>query len=119
MRVLIIGASRNPERYSNMAMNRLIAAGHEALLFNPGIEEIDGMPVHRDLAQVSGPIDTVTLYVSPRHLEPLIDSIIALSPSRVIANPGTENPEFARRFQNAGIRYVEACTLVLLSTGQF
>ncbi|HOC30125.1 MAG TPA: CoA-binding protein [Treponemataceae bacterium] len=119
MRVLIIGASRNPERYSHLAMKRLETAGHEVVLYNPGIDDIEGRPVVRDLAQVSGPVDTVTLYTSPAHLEPLVDRIIALSPRRIIANPGTETDFIPAKAEAAGIEYREACTLVLLSTGQF
>jgi hypothetical protein len=52
-------------------------------------------------------------------VESLADEIIAAKPGRVIFNPGTEHPEMAKRFQAAGIKTMEACTLVLLSTGQF
>lgn len=119
MRVLIIGASRNPERYSHLAIKRFEAAGHEVVLFNPGIDDIEGRPVVRDLALVSGPVDTVTLYVGPKHLEPLVDPILALSPRRIISNPGTESAVLRAKAAEAGIEYLEACTLVLLSTGQF
>lgn len=119
MRVLIIGASRNPERYSYLAMKRLEAAGHEVLLYNPGIDDIEGRPVVRDLALVTGPVDTVTLYANPAHLEPLADRIITLSPRRIISNPGTESAVIQVKAAAAGVEYLEACTLVLLSTGQF
>ena len=64
-------------------------------------------------------IDTVTLYVGPANQEGLFAYLKALSPRRVIFNPGTENPDLERELETAGIQTEEACTLVLLHTGQF
>ena len=62
---------------------------------------------------------TLTLYVGPARLEPMIDSLVALKPGRVIFNPGTESPALQQALDTAGIPWEEACTLVLLRTGQF
>jgi predicted CoA-binding protein len=64
-------------------------------------------------------IDTVTLYLNPDHQQAYYDSIIALRPRRLIFNPGTENPLFEEKARQAGIITQEACTLVLLQTGQY
>jgi len=119
MRVLLIGASKKSERYANMAMKRLMEKKHEVVLFNPALAEIDGHPVANTFADIGLPVDTVTVYVGPRHLEPMMDDIIALGPRRIISNPGTESALMQKKAQEAGIEYLEACTLVLLSTGQF
>ena len=47
------------------------------------------------------------------------DYIIGLRPQRVIFNPGTENSEFETMLSKNNIAFEEACTLVLLSTGQY
>lgn len=119
MRVVIVGASKKAERYSNMALKRLAAAGHEVIPFNPALDEIDGIPVYRELSAIPLPVDTVTLYVGPVVLRDLAEGILALKPRRIISNPGTESPEFAAQARELGIDYREACTLVLLSTNQF
>jgi hypothetical protein len=49
----------------------------------------------------------------------LIDYLRSINPRRVIFNPGTENPELERALEKSGIQTEEACTLVLLHTGQF
>lgn len=119
-RVAVIGASSNPERYANKAMRMLAEYGHEPLLVAPAVAEIEGRPVVAGPAQLQGKVDTVTLYVGPaRQTAALIDAIIGLHPQRVIFNPGTENDEASARFDAAGIDCLEACTLVLLRTGQF
>lgn len=119
MRVVVLGASAKPDRYAYLALKRLIAAGHEPVPVNPALDSIEGIPVVRRLADVPLPVDTVTIYLGPARLIPIIDEIVALKPRRVIANPGTETSELAVRAREAGIEYVEGCTLVMLGTGTF
>ncbi|HKL85442.1 MAG TPA: CoA-binding protein [Treponemataceae bacterium] len=119
MKVLIIGASKNPERYSYKAMKRLEENGHSTILFNPTLSEIEGHPVVNSLSNIHEHIDTVTLYVGEKHLLPMVNEIIALKPRRIISNPGTETTQMREAAEKAGILYLEACTLVLLATYQF
>ena len=117
--VAVLGASNNPERYSNMAVRRLREAGHHVIPVNPALSEIEGLPVARSLGEIKKPVDTLTLYVGPERLAALTDEILRLAPKRVIFNPGTESPELAAALDRAGITHLEACTLVMLQTGQF
>lgn len=117
--VAVLGASPNPDRYSNKAVRELKQRGYRVVPVNPGHAEVEGLTTVKDLASIAMPVDTVTVYVGPTHMGPLIDSVVQLRPRRVIANPGAESQELAMRVRDAGIQYVEACTLVLLSTGQF
>lgn len=118
-RVVIIGASDNSERYSHQAQLLLRQHGHEVVPVHPKLAEIEGVPVVADVSAISGPVDTVTLYVGPQISLTLKDKLIALKPRRVIFNPGTENAALEEALTNAGIACEEACTLVLLRTGQF
>jgi hypothetical protein len=45
--------------------------------------------------------------------------MIALKPERIIFNPGTENPRLVELAHAANISTIEACTLVMLTTGQY
>lgn len=122
MLTLILGASPNPDRYAYLAQERLMAAGHAVLPVSPKGGEVLGVPVVRDLAQAKASgakVDTVTLYVGPERLKPMVSDLIALAPRRVIFNPGTEDAEVEAQLRQAGIRTQEACTLVLLGTGQY
>lgn len=118
-RVVIVGASKNPERYSHRALLLLRKHGHEVVPVHPKLAEIEGIPVVADLSLIAGPVDTVTLYVGPAISSGLQDKLIALNPRRVLFNPGAENASLADALQKAGIACEEACTLVLLNTGQF
>jgi len=114
-KTLVLGASLKPERYSNIATNRLVKHGHEAVPIGlregnlAGTTILTGMPAIEE-------VDTVTLYLNPKRQEAYYDYILSLEPKRIIFNPGTENPELISLAQKAGIETEIACTLVMLAT---
>lgn len=118
-RVVIVGASDNPERYSHRALLMLRQHGHEAIPVHPKLSTIEGLPVVPDISAIRDAVDTVTMYVGPQISSGLADKLVALRPRRVIFNPGAENLELAAKLRQAGIACEDACTLVLLSTGAF
>ncbi|HPT43268.1 MAG TPA: CoA-binding protein [Paludibacteraceae bacterium] len=118
MKTLIIGASKNPERYSYKAAERLLAHEHEIELLGRRADEIFGKKIQTEKTEFES-IDTVTLYISPQHQPEYYDYIVSLKPRRVIFNPGTENPEFFQLLEANGIQCEIACTLVLLGTNQY
>lgn len=118
-RVVVLGASTNPDRYSNKCVKMLLEFGHEVVPVHPVAPEIEGLKVVPKLNQVTGKVDTLTLYLSPDTLTPMQADIINLNPGRIIFNPGTENPPLMQELRQHGLKVVEACTLVLLRTSQF
>lgn len=118
-RVVIVGASDNPDRYAYKALKALQSHGHTVVPVHPKLETIEGVPVVADLTDVQGKVETVTLYVGPAISSGLTQKLIQLRPGRIIFNPGTENPALEADLQVAGIPTEHACTLVLLGTGQF
>lgn len=118
-RVAVLGASKKPERYSNKAVVMLKQFGHEVIPINPVEERIEDLPVAHSLSDISGEVDTLTVYVGPRHIGGVLDQIVALRPRRVILNPGTESEELKSTLGEHDIPFLEACTLVLLKTGQY
>ena len=118
MKVLVYGASTNPSRYAYIATELLLQYGHEVSLVGIKKGEVLGLTIQQD-QPILNDIDTVTLYVGPANQEGLFDYLKALAPRRVIFNPGTENLELESALEKVGIQTEEACTLVLLHTGQF
>lgn len=118
-RVVVLGASANPERYANKAVRRLLAAGHDVIPVNPAQSQIEGLPCVGQLSDVHDAVDTVTLYVGSDRLPAQLPALLALAPKRVIFNPGTENDAVEDALTAEGIEVVEGCTLVMLSTGTF
>lgn len=117
-KTLVMGASLNPARISHKAVLRLQGQGIETLAF--GLKEgmIGGTAIQKELHPHKN-VDTVTLYLGPANQKEYYNYIISLKPRRVIFNPGTENPEFYKMLHSEGISFEVACTLVLLSTGQY
>jgi predicted CoA-binding protein len=114
---LVVGASPNPTRFSFIATNMLLEYGHEVHLFGIRDGSINGCSIHKEWSFEG--IDTVTLYVGPARQEPYYQPIIDLKPKRVIFNPGTENQNFVKLLNAAGIETMNACTLVLLRSNQY
>ncbi|GAA3921207.1 CoA-binding protein [Chitinophaga oryziterrae] len=115
---VVLGASPNPGRYSYLAVNRLVAKGHPVLAIGKRDGQIGDIPITKD-HPLPGNVDTVTLYMNPGLQKEYYDYIFQLHPKRIIFNPGTENDELAKQAESKGIEPVEACTLVMLSTGQY
>lgn len=119
MNVAVIGASSNPERYSYKALMRLREAGHNVFAVHPEQEDIEGLPVYHGLAGIPERIDTVTVYLRAEKSEAISGELLRCGAKRVIFNPGAENLKLESALRGQGMLVLEACTLVLLSSGRF
>jgi len=117
-KTLVFGASLNPDRYSHLAVKRLLDKNIATVAFGKTAGAILGKQIKDKLNDFQN-IHTITLYLNPKRQEEYYKDIINLNPKRVIFNPGTENPEFYTLLKENNIEVEEACTLVLLGTGQY
>lgn len=115
---LVIGASTNPDRYSYQAISRLRNYGHPVIAFGQRSGKVADVEIQTSW-DPSWKIDTVTLYLNPARQDEYYGKILDLKPNRVIFNPGTENPAFVSLLKEAGIETEYACTLVMLSVGNY
>lgn len=113
-----MGASDNPSRYSYLAIKRLNAAQHPVTAIGIRKGNVDAVPIITEHPKIED-IDTVTIYLNENNQRQYYDYILSLHPKRIIFNPGAENDELANLAEANGIEVMEACTLVLLSTGQY
>jgi len=118
-KTLVLGASENPDRYSNKAIRMLTEIEEPLVAVGRRAGSAHDVPIVTEYKSYND-VETVTLYVGPKHQGDIMDYVInEVSPDRIIFNPGTENPEFYQRADAAGIEVVEACTLVMIRTGQY
>ena len=117
-KTLVLGASLKPNRYSNIAIHRLVNYNQDVIAIGLRTGEVSGVKIETDLEEFED-VDTVTLYLNPANQKQYYDYIVRLNPKRVIFNPGTENKEFYKILKQANIKAEVACTLVLLSTNQY
>lgn len=117
-KTLVLGASDNPSRYSFLAIKRLRQHGHPVIGIGKKHTMVDDVEISIEKKQFEN-IDTVTLYLNPFHQQQYYNYILSLKPKRIIFNPGAENDELFALAEQNNIVPIEACTLVLLSTGQY
>ena len=117
-KTLVLGASDNPSRYSYLAVQRLRSLGHPVVAVGKKNARVADVEIEKEKKEFDN-IDTVTLYLNPFHQQGFYDYILSLEPKRIIFNPGAENEELANLAARHNIKAIEACTLVLLSTGQY
>ena len=117
-KTLVLGASDNPARYSYLAVNKLREHGHPVVAIGKKISKVADVEVQTEKNEIAD-LDTVTLYLNPTNQKAYYDYILSQHPKRVIFNPGAENQELEDILHTRGIQTIEACSLVLLGTGQF
>jgi len=118
--IAILGFSDNEDRYSYKAYKKLLENGYKNLIgITPKNLSLPAIETVKTLADIKKPIHTLTIYLSRDKLDDLTESIIKLSPQRIIFNPGTENEKLIKKVTSNHIEIIRGCTLVLLSTDQF
>lgn len=117
-KTLVLGGSANPERYSYLAINKLREHHHPVLAIGKRPAQVADITVLQEMKPIEE-LDTVSVYLNRDNQKNYYDYVLAQHPHRVIFNPGAENPEFEKILNDQGVEVLEACTLVLLATGQF
>ena len=119
-KTVIVGATPNPSRYAYLAAHMLADYGHPIIPLSIKRGTVAGVDL-LDLRQKPAleDIDTVTLYIGPRHQPEWYDYLLSIRPRRYIFKPGTENPELYRLIRAQGMEVVQACTLVMLRSGTY
>ncbi len=118
MKTVVLGASEKSNRYSNRAVKQLLENDMEVVAIGRKEGMIEGTKIITGYPTIND-VHTITLYLNPENQKSYYDYIIQLKPQRVIFNPGTENDELKKMIAESGAKAIEACTLVLLSTGQY
>lgn len=119
-KTVIIGASPDPSRYAYLAAQMLKQRGIPFVPVGIKTGEVLGEPI-LDLKDkpVIDDVHTVTLYIGAHNQRDWYEYILSLNPKRIIFNPGTENFELMKMAGENKIEAFPACSLVLLSSGQF
>ena len=115
---LVLGASANPSRYSYLAMQRLRNHKHPVYAIGKRNGTVSDVMIETEKKNFEN-IHTITLYLNQDHQKEYYEYILSLKPQRIIYNPGAENPELSSLAADHNIQNIEACTLVMLSTGQY
>lgn len=117
-KTLVLGASTNPSRYSNLVITRLVANGIEVNAIGKRKGDVLGVRIET-LKEDFKNVHTITLYLNSKNQVEYYNYILGLKPKRVIFNPGSENNELEKLLTLNSISFENSCTLVLLSLGEY
>lgn len=112
MRVMIVGASTNPDKYGNKAVRAYLNQKHTVLPVHPSAETIEGINAYPDVAAAPGPIDRASMYVPP---EVGFDVVTKLAGRGDVAelwfNPGSDSDALIDHARSLGFQPVRACSI--------
>jgi predicted CoA-binding protein len=115
---IVFVASPKPHRYSYQAAIRLQEAGHEVELLGFREEKVGDLTIKKTWPSDLD-VHTITLYLNARRQVEFYEYLLELQPKRIIFNPGAENPELEELAKHQEIETLNACTLVMLSIGNY
>ena len=117
-KTVVLGASPDFSKYSYKCVKSLIRHGHEAVPVGKNTGNIEGIEILTGKPPIPD-VHTIALYLSPTNQKEYYDYILSLNPSRIIFNPGTNNPELINLAKEEGIKVVIDCALLLLNSDSF
>ena len=117
-KTLVIGASLNPARQSNFAVRNLDRLGHDVIAVGLKPGTINEVPIQTEFPKDQD-IHTITLYLNATHQDAIKEFLLTAHVKRVIFNPGAENKDLMNQLRSEGVHAFEACTMVMLNTGQY
>ncbi len=113
-KILLLGASDNPNRISYMATKLLIQNGFNVHAVSHTKKHTDVVDIY-DISEPVRDVRTISIFLSPEKQRKYYDYILSLNPKRVIFNPGTENKELIGLLLKKKISVVSGCTIALLT----
>lgn len=118
LKTLVLGASTNPERFSYLAIKKLVNHGVDVVAIGKSSGNVEGIEIQTGKPDLEF-IHTITLYLNAANQAEYFDYLISLNPKRIIFNPGSENANLMKMARNKGIEVVFDCTLVMLKNGSY
>ncbi len=112
MRIAIIGASKNRNKYGNKALRAWIKAGAEAIPVNPHEEEIEGIKCYKSVKDIPGKLEEASFYVPPTIGLTVVNDCKEKGIKKAYLNPGSESEELIKALKEAGIEPIMACSII-------
>jgi hypothetical protein len=117
--VVVLGASTNTTRYSYKAVLWLRDAGFKVIAVGKNKGNIGDVEILQKLPENIQKLYAISIYLNPHNQREYYNWILSMNPSQIIFNPLAENEELEMLLNKKGINCIEACTLVMLRTGEF
>lgn len=111
MKIAIIGASKNKDKYSNKAVRAYKKHHHVVFPVNPNERELEGLTCYSSIMVIPLEIDVASLYLPPELGIKVVPEIIKKGIKKVIINPGAESKEIVAMLKKNKIKTILACSI--------
>jgi predicted CoA-binding protein len=117
-KILVLGASPNPTRFSYKATICLMYRNYDVVAVGFRTGFINGLKILTGKPHIES-IHSILLYLGPLRQKEYYNYILSLKPKRIIFNPGTENMELVKLAEDKNIEVKISCALVMMENEIF
>src|SRR4051812_24449014 len=110
--VAILGASNDQRKFGNKAVRAFQQQGYSIFPINPKEDQIEGLPVFKNILDLPVRPGLVSVYLPPPLLLKVLPDIAAKGCDELWLNPGTESDEVLAEAQRLGLNVIQACSIV-------
>lgn len=111
--IAVIGAGPDRRKFANKCVRAYRAADWTVFPVHPSAEIVEGLPVHRSLADVPlDHLDRVSVYLPPSVGVTALESFAGKLIGEVWLNPGADGPDVVARAKELGLNVVCDCSIV-------
>jgi uncharacterized protein len=114
--VAILGASADRSKFGNKAVRAFLARGYTVYPVNPKGGDVEGLPVHKSLADIPAAVklDRISVYLPPAVGLKTLPEIANRGCGELWLNPGSESEELVEAAEKAGLNVIQACSIVTI-----
>mgnify|MGYP001242528308 CR=1 FL=1 len=114
MKVAVIGASLNREKFGNKALRAYIKNGDTVYPVNPNCActEIEGVPVYKSVMDIPDELDRITIYLPPERTLTILEDMAKKGAKEIFLNPGSENSAVIKKSEELGLNLYLACSII-------
>lgn len=116
----VAGASPDRSKFGNKVLRALASAGKDVVGIHPIASNVEGLPTFKTLADVPGPIESLSIVTSPSVTERIVTEAIQRGVCSIWMQPGAESEFAIEQAQQHGIDVIAGgpCLLVRLSRAE-
>jgi len=105
--IAVVGASNNPEKYSNEVASYLMEKGYRIIPVNPSEEEVLGESPYETVEQIPEQVDVVVVFLPPEETPEITEDVVQAGAKVLWLQEGIENEEARQIAEEGGLAYVE------------
>ena len=105
--IAVVGASNDPEKYSNKVAGYLMEQGYRIVPVNPTEEEVLDEHAYDTVDEIPEQVDVVDVFLPPEKTPEIAENAVRAGAKVLWLQEGIENEEARRIAEEGGLTYVE------------